>query len=289
MTLVLENISMITLPVAPTSGYFGRAKYPTGGTHGPRIQTSLQFVYLISGEVEIFVEGQSQSQLLMPGCMAMLLPGRQEYFRFHRHRPSEHSWCQLDFDSIPEDFNTRLAGISPQLPINTEIEQLLELGLAVSASSHIDTNVAVVKLGEALLHYYLALDALPATERPTPMSRVVRQACQYIAANYDKPLTLEDIALQANCSVNHLINEFKRRFGMTPGRYLWKTRIDRSVSLLKQTDIPVAAIAEQCGFSSPFHYSRMFKEYHQDSPRAFRLRYRDAGFTGESGSVRDTP
>ena len=227
---------------------------------------------MISGEVEITVNGVSS--LLLPGCMALMLPGNVESYRFHTRRVSEHSWCQLDFPHIPEDFNARFAGVSAQLPINTEIEQLLELGIAMSASNYIESNVAVIKLGEALLHCYLALDALPANQRPSAMPRVVRQACQYIATHYDQPLTLEDIALHANCSVNHLINEFKRRFGMTPGRYLWKTRIDQSVSLLRQTDIPVASIAEQCGFSSPFHYSRMFKDMYKDSPRTYRAQYR---------------
>ncbi|PPC77507.1 AraC family transcriptional regulator [Pokkaliibacter plantistimulans] len=268
---------MITLPSTPEAGYFGLARYPAGGTHGPRIQTSVQFVYMISGEVEIFVD--DQPMLVPAGSMALLLPGRREFFRFHRSRPSEHSWCQLDYAQMPEGLVAALSGLSPQLPINAEIEQLLELGLAVSASSHIDPSVAVVKLGEALFQYYVALDALPPSERPAPIPRSVRLACQYIARHYPQPLTLEQIARHANCSVNHLINQFKQRFGITPGRYLWQTRIERSASLLRQTDIPVAAIAEQCGFSSPFHYSRMFKDVHQDSPRAYRARWRELAET----------
>lgn len=271
-------MSVITLPVPPSSGYFGLAKYPPGGTHGPRIQRGLQFVYMVSGEVEILVE--EESHMLFPGHMALLLPGRREYFRFHRDSPSDHIWCQLDFERIPRRFNERFSGVSRQLPINGEMEQLLELGLAVSASSHIDTNMAAIKLGEALLHYYLALDAVPVAERPQPMSRVIRKAGQYIATHYGEPLRLEDIAQQANCSVNHLINEFRRRFGITPSRYLWNTRIEQSVSLLRQTDIPIASVAEQCGFASPFHYSRMFKEKYTESPRAYRNRHRESTVVG---------
>lgn len=265
-------MSIITFPVAPVSGYFGLAKYPPGGTHGPRVQRGLQFVHLISGEVEIQVD--ECTMLLKPGNVALLLPGCQEHFRFHRHESSTHSWCQLDFAHLPQDFNKRYAHVAAQLPINPEMERLLELGLSFTGASHIDTNVAAIKLGEALLHYYLALDAQPEAQRPTPMPRVVRKACQHVADHFAQPLTLQDLAQQANCSVNHLIHAFKRQFDMTPARYLWKTRIERSVPLLKQTDIPVAAIAEQCGFTSAFHYSRMFKEFYQVSPRAFRVKFR---------------
>lgn len=265
-------MSIITLPIAPNSGYFGLAKYPPGGTHGPRVQRGLQFVYLLEGEAEISVDDHLQR--LLPGSMALLLPGRREHFQFHRTRHSVHSWCQLDFEQVPERFNQPFTKVAPQLPINTEIEQLMELGLSFSASGHIDTNVAAIKLGEALLHYYLALDAQPAAQRTQPMARVVRKACQHIAEHFEEPLNLQNIADSANCSVNHLINAFKRQFGLTPARYLWNTRIDRGARLLKQTDIPVVAIAEQCGFVSPFHFSRLFKESRQLSPRAFRAQYR---------------
>lgn len=229
---------------------------------------------MVSGEVEIFVD--DKSKMLLPGNMALLLPGRREFFRFHRTSQSVHIWCQLDFEGIPRRFNERFSRVSTQLPINGEMEQLLELGLSVSASSHINTNMAAIKLGEALLHYYLALDALPETDRPQPMSRVIRKACQFIATHYGQSLRLEDIAGYANCSVNHLINEFRRRFGVTPSRYMWNARIEQSVSLLRQTDIPVASVAEQCGFISPFHYSRMFKMKFSESPRAYRNRYRES-------------
>ena len=272
MTEVSINMSVITIPCVPSEVHFGRVTYPPGGTHGPRVQRGLQFVYLISGLVEIEIDGDIQR--LLPGNMAILLPGRQEHFRFHSRQESEHSWCQLDFDVIESDFNGRFCGVSPQLPINTEIEQMMELGLAVTGASHIDTRIALIKLGEALLHYYLSLDALPANERPSPMPRAVRQACKYIASAYQHPLTLELIAQQAHCSVNHLINQFKHSLNVTPIRYLWQTRLVRAESLLKHTDIPIAAIAEQCGFASPFHFSRLFKESHQVSPRQYRAHCR---------------
>ncbi|WP_368671259.1 AraC family transcriptional regulator [Marinobacterium sedimentorum] len=50
--------------------------------------------------------------------------------------------------------------------------------------------------------------------------------------------------------------------------------MDRAEALLRHTDIPIAAIAEQCGFASPFHFSRLFKSSRDLSPRAFRSRYR---------------
>ncbi|WP_420835274.1 helix-turn-helix transcriptional regulator [Marinobacterium rhizophilum] len=95
-----------------------------------------------------------------------------------------------------------------------------------------------------------------------------------MATAYSQPLTLEQVEQQAHCSVNHLINLFRQYFDTTPIRYLWQVRLDRAEALLRHTDIPIAAIAEQCGFASPFHFSRLFKSSREVSPRAFRSRYR---------------
>ncbi|GGO84499.1 AraC family transcriptional regulator [Marinobacterium nitratireducens] len=272
MTDVIQNMSEITFNPAPTEVYFGRVTYPPGGTHGPRIQRGLEFVHLISGAVEIEVDGNART--LLPGHMALLLPGRHEHFRFHSQQPSEHSWCQFDFDRIPEGFNDRFEALSAQLAITAEMEQLMELGIAMTGSTQVDNHIALIKLGEALLHCYLSLDALPESKRPIPLPRLVREACKYMAGNYQQPLTLKQIADQCHCSVNHLISQFRVSFDTTPMRYLWQLRLNHAEVLLKRTDIAVSTIADQCGFSSPFHFSRLFKERYRQSPRAFRQHVR---------------
>lgn len=268
----LEPMNRPALAVTPSDAYFGIVKYPPGGTHGPRIQVGLQFVHLISGSVEIEIDDRLER--LEPGTMAILLPGRREYFRFHPHQESEHSWCQLYFDQIPDGFNDALDGVSPRLPVNSEIEQLIELGLSLTGARQVDNRHTLSKLGESLFHYYLSLDALPASERPAPVPRPVHLACKFIARAYPQPLTLERIAGQAHCSVNHLINQFRRNLDTTPMRYLWRVRLDHADGLLRHTDLPVAVIAEQCGFTSPFHFSRLFKESRGLSPREYRSKYR---------------
>jgi AraC-like DNA-binding protein len=54
---------------------------------------------------------------------------------------------------------------------------------------------------------------------------------------------------------------------------LYARRFDRARSLLLQTDLPVADIAEQLGFRDVSHFSRAFSKHFGTSPG----RYRTAG------------
>lgn len=265
-------MSEIKLSSPPSQGYFGIASYPPGGTHGPRIQRGIQLFYVISGYVDITVDGVSSR--LHPGHIALLQPQRHEFFNYCADQGTVHSWCQLDFDTLPKDLHQLFDNVPISLVVNTEIEQLLELGLAMTGAEHFDNRVALIKLGEALLHYYLSLAKIPENQRTQALPRVVRQACNIVAECYSTPLTVRRLASDVHCSSNHLINQFKKSLGVTPARYLWKVRLSHAESLLKHTDIPIAAVSEQCGFMSAFHFSRLFKETTTSSPREFRILYR---------------
>ncbi|HEX4232964.1 MAG TPA: helix-turn-helix domain-containing protein [Caldimonas sp.] len=52
-------------------------------------------------------------------------------------------------------------------------------------------------------------------------------------------------------------------------------RLDRACALLEEptaSSVPVAAIARECGFSDPAHFSRAFRARHKLAPTAWRRR-----------------
>jgi len=76
--------------------------------------------------------------------------------------------------------------------------------------------------------------------------------------------------LAAGCSASGLNQRFRRHLGTSPARFLWMTRVERGVSMLRDTGLTVAEISSLCGCKNPFHFSRIVKRSQGISPREVR-------------------
>lgn len=94
---------------------------------------------------------------------------------------------------------------------------------------------------------------------------------EYIDHNLSQPLELQIIAGMANCSVNHLIREFQKYFGCTPGRYIAARRIRRAAELLiTEPELSIKEIAYRSGYQSQLNFSTAFKHHFASSPSQYR-------------------
>ncbi len=85
-----------------------------------------------------------------------------------------------------------------------------------------------------------------------------------------EPLTLADIAAEVRLSVYHFVRVFRDATGETPHRHLTRLRIDHARRLLSDTNLPIARIAERCGFASPGALSTAFLGHVGVRPSAYR-------------------
>ncbi|MFE3137347.1 helix-turn-helix domain-containing protein [Streptomyces scopuliridis] len=87
---------------------------------------------------------------------------------------------------------------------------------------------------------------------------------------YAQPLDVPALARIAHVSEAHFSRTFRATFGETPHRYLQRRRVERAMSLLRETDRSVTDICFQVGFGSPGTFSRTFRAIVGRSPRAYR-------------------
>ncbi|BCJ69995.1 helix-turn-helix domain-containing protein [Polymorphospora rubra] len=90
--------------------------------------------------------------------------------------------------------------------------------------------------------------------------------------SYAEPLDIPALARIALVSEAHFIRSFRATFGETPHRYLQRRRVERSMSLLRETDRSVTDICMAVGFSSLGTFSRTFHGIVGESPSAYRAR-----------------
>lgn len=101
----------------------------------------------------------------------------------------------------------------------------------------------------------------------------IRVAKNYILQHYSEPITLEDVCSAAGFSVSYFSKLFKQETGEGFSRYLSRVRIDKAKELLRDTDLPVAAVCESVGYSDLKHFSGTFKKMTSLSPGQYRKLY----------------
>lgn len=97
----------------------------------------------------------------------------------------------------------------------------------------------------------------------------VAAALDFISENLTERLTLECVAKQVSVSPIHFHNIFKRSVGKTLHDYIESERIKKSVNLMLSTDMTLAEIAYNCGFSSQSYFNSVFRRKKGVTPRRY--------------------
>jgi AraC-like DNA-binding protein len=98
----------------------------------------------------------------------------------------------------------------------------------------------------------------------------LRRVMEFIEANIDQPLPLEDLAAAAAVSPFHFHRQFKQSTGVTPHRYILQVRMQHAKALLSGSDLPLAEVAAQVGFADQSHFTSTFKKATSMTPRSYR-------------------
>lgn len=85
-----------------------------------------------------------------------------------------------------------------------------------------------------------------------------------------KPVVIEDIANILNISSSRLRARFKESAGIPLGSYIQNYRINRAMSLLRNSTLSISDVSREAGFGSPQAFSRLFKKETGGTPRFYR-------------------
>lgn len=113
---------------------------------------------------------------------------------------------------------------------------------------------------------------LPATKIATRREIMKRltAATDFIYANFDRGIDLDEIASASCLSKFHFLRLFKATFNKTPGQFLDEIRIDKAVERITRTKQSINDIARSVGYRNASSFSRMFYQRVGVYPSALR-------------------
>lgn len=98
----------------------------------------------------------------------------------------------------------------------------------------------------------------------------IRKAKTYLANNYQKSLTLNEVATAAGMSHFHFSKRFKETVGIGFAEYLSRLRISECKKILWNPNRSITEAAFECGFQSMASFNRAWNKFESQSPKEYR-------------------
>ena len=138
-------------------------------------------------------------------------------------------------------------------------------------------------IGSELLNYLLVMELFVLISRALKMEwensiknkssklkELIQVSVNYINNNYERDISLKDIAQYVFLSTSYFTRAFKEEMGISPINYLLRTRIERAKELLRDSTLKISDIALNVGFSNQQRFNDIFKKYVKMTPLQYR-------------------
>lgn len=237
--------------------------------------------FIVSGEAD-YEDNQGPPRRLVAGDLLLMFPGIE-----HRYTPlGDERWSELWYTFYGPAFELwQDEGIlDPSQPVRRvlpveywrlRLEAVLTLGQKYGQSNPLRLVTALQEvLAEALANQDEERDI------DDDQSWLATASLELDTDNLAEAASLPEVAERLDMTYDQFRRRFSTLSGMTPGMYRSSRLMDHACRLIHTCKYNNRQIAEHCGFSSEYHFSRRFKQIVGITPKAFR------NFTKQNADVK---
>ena len=250
----------------------------------PHWHEHIELLFFLKGSCEIVAGGHT----VKAGAGDLAVINGSEIHSFTAEEPADY-YCLIltpaffsDIDTGEPCFQNLIVGDEY---IKEAFDEINEAYLNIGAFGDMMQKSHTYRLMAHLVKHYrkdqLSPEAKSAHDRYLTLLDSVKT---YIAQNYRRHITTEELAGICYFSIEYFCRFFKRMTGRTALAYVNEYRIEKATVLLSKTDEPIGDIAASVGFEDLNYFSRVFKRIKKCSPGEYRKTHRKE----ESKNERDT-
>lgn len=245
------------------------------GYHLRRPHGTDDWVFILTLSGEGYFKGNSKISLFQKGSLALIPQGLTHDYgtggddrAWHRIWAHCHPWPHWS-----ELLNWPVAASGVRIillhdtALRDDVTRLMKTAHQEASSGHPRRELRALNLLERVLFLCDSINPLQPVNRLDPRIQI---ALDHLHGNLAKPVTVGALAAIAGISPSRFAHLFSEQMGTSPLKYLEQQRIDRARDLLALTSRPIAEIAEEVGFPSPYYFSRRFHTFTGLAPRAYR-------------------
>lgn len=254
---------MLTLPENISCGYFDCSEFGDLSVSPHRIVSKYEIeFYLCDGKTtttdgRTFQISKNYIQIAKPGQI--------------RHSELPFKTAYLKFDASGE-IADRLSA-APEYFCSSHPEKIYSLIDEITLLNEEQKSTLLLYSKLLSLLNLIFADAEIPVGRMYKNYAIISDAKRYIKSNFEKQITLKDIADSVHLSVIYFRSVFTESVGVSPHQYLIDCRIENAKKLLWDTDIPICEVAEKCGFGCQQYLNKVFKQGTGMTPASYRKRF----------------
>lgn len=109
-------------------------------------------------------------------------------------------------------------------------------------------------------------DFLSAQQESSSMCRIE----EYLRANYQQEITLQEIADRFYLSREHISRKFKQEYHETITDYITRIRMEKAKELLAKQQVKIYEVAYHVGYQNEKYFSKVFKKFIGQTPNEYR-------------------
>lgn len=230
-----------------------------------RWKSFVELYWCVKGVGRFFIEGDWKK--LEPSSVCFFMPGDE-------HR----------LECVSDEWDYRWMTIDG--PMSVDVVQ--ELGLKQAPTSAVKCPDALfAKLANEIRDhslrgqrmasstaYAILIEACGSPDSSDSTERLVPKCVDLIEAHFQEgQLNVNWLAEKLKVNRSSLSRVFHEKSGITIIDYIIACRMQHSLFLLKETDMTVAEISDECGYSHSDYFSKAFRKNMGKSPREFRGEY----------------
>jgi AraC-like DNA-binding protein len=256
----------------------------------PNRHENYEMVYMKKGYAVFEISGQNVE--LGPNDIVIIKP-----MQYHKFIVKSENGCE--FIVLNFTFENRIDGEFSQKPMEDFLNFVSsrETGPYITLKVSPRNEIVVLmnrilkeressELGSEFLNYLLILELFVLLSRALKMEwensikskspklkELIGISVNYIQTNFERDISLGNIAKFVFLSPSYFTRAFKDETGMSPINYLLKVRIERAKELLAGTSTKISDIALNVGFSNQQRFNEMFKKYAKITPLQYRKQH----------------
>ncbi len=252
--------------------YCGREQCDPGHSYGPNKRTAWLIHVIVSGQGVLRLHGKTWYPVHDQAFL--IVPNETANYAADEEDPWAYQW--LAFSGFGASECVRNMGFTDENRVLSLkcTSRLLECIDAILKAHQLTYANALKRQSEMLRFLSILLD--DQKDNPSkmvydyPSSLYVKQAVGYLVAHYSEPIKINALADYLGVNRCYLSNSFRKQMKVSPQQFLFNTRMEKAVSLLRSSDMSIKQIAEKVGYPDPFAFSKQFKLYSGSSPREYR-------------------